>query len=77
MANEMTRGMWFNPIVIDDEPEAVKQEIPFAPGPVLTPGPITAYPPVRFGIMRTRNQLCRLLQEAYNTSPEEFHQKID
>ncbi|KAG5798325.1 hypothetical protein H9Q69_002651 [Fusarium xylarioides] len=70
MANKMTRGMWFNPIVIDDEPEAVKQEIPFAPGPVLTPGPvptpgpvltpgpITAYPPVRFGTMRTRNQLC-------------------
>ncbi|KAF5582930.1 hypothetical protein FPCIR_9247 [Fusarium pseudocircinatum] len=33
--------------------------------------------PVRFGTMRTKNQLSRLLQEAYNSSPTEFHQKVD
>ncbi|KAF4344825.1 hypothetical protein FBEOM_1111 [Fusarium beomiforme] len=34
-------------------------------------------PPVRFGIMRTGNQLCRLLEESYNNPPDDLHTEID
>ncbi|SCN74221.1 unnamed protein product [Fusarium fujikuroi] len=101
MADKITRGAWFNPIVIDDD-EPVKLEdnplpsrlplpstlhlsntlhLPNGPpvtnGPPLFPCRTRPIPAVRFGTMRTRNQLCRLLQEFYNNSPAEFHRKVD
>ncbi|KAF5971403.1 hypothetical protein FBULB1_9246 [Fusarium bulbicola] len=79
MAGKMTKGMWFNPIVIDDDQVKLEDDplpstlplsntLPLPNDPPVTNGPLagslpTTYPPVRFGTMRTRNQLSRLLQE--------------
>ncbi|ENH72679.1 hypothetical protein FOC1_g10013342 [Fusarium oxysporum f. sp. cubense race 1] len=101
MTSKMTRGAWFNPIVVDDEPgmtpdisnrpahftnnlDVIKLEdtAPLACTAPLarSPSPLastTIYLPVRFGTMRTRNQLCRPLEGLRNKSPDEFHLKID
>lgn len=106
MAGKMTKGMWFNPIVIDDEPsvtpdvsnppahftnnlDIIKLEdttpaIHTAPAVYTAPAAstnalasTTIYPSVRYGTMRTRHQLCRLLEDVFNTLASEFHKKID
>ncbi|EGU73482.1 hypothetical protein FOPG_05717 [Fusarium oxysporum f. sp. conglutinans race 2 54008] len=84
MTSKMTRGAWFDPIVVDDEPDVIKLEdtAPLACTAPLarSPSPLastTIYLPVRFGTMRTRNQLCRPLEGLRNKSPDEFHLKID
>ncbi|KAH7492983.1 uncharacterized protein FRV6_04673 [Fusarium oxysporum] len=118
MADKHTKGLWFNPIIVDDEPsmtpdvsnppahftnnlDIIKLEdttpaIHTAPAvytapaastnALANPSPsastdalasTTIYPSVRYGTMRTRHQLCRLLEDVFNTLASEFHKKID
>jgi hypothetical protein len=76
------------PDSIADETIPVVQPVvtntPLAAGSVTIPpnhtintGVGTANGNVRFGLRRTRNQLCRKLEEIYRRSPDRFHAKID
>lgn len=70
---------------------AIKSSSPFEPALTntsagsasTTPDPVTGTDTgttnanVRFGTMRTRNQLCQKLEEVYKQSLARFHAKID